>query len=150
MVNDSCPYCKEKIKANAILCKHCHTRLRYTREEMILSAIATRLGSRPYLTPQPMLSAYLASPPTFDLEATPCKAICSTRHPQGGEEYKNCVKECELADTIAVVVERLSKDLFDICIEEIWGGGHIDTIPFEKSVRERFSRPRDKRRVRPR
>ena len=33
MKETQCPYCREEIKPEALTCKHCHTRLRLTKEE---------------------------------------------------------------------------------------------------------------------
>ena len=57
---------------------------------------------------------------------------------------QECLDDCKAAKLIAIVAERLKREL-DFTIEDIiWGGGDIDPLPFEKAVRERFSHPLDK------
>jgi len=63
MSNNSCPYCKELIKADAIICKHCHSSLHHTREEMVIAEVMERIR----LTPLPAIEKPSVSP---------CKALC--------------------------------------------------------------------------
>ena len=70
----------------------------------------------------------------------PCKAGCIKL--QGTPAYQDCIDNCDAYTLLAEAAERLHKELVLTCLEVIWGGGHIDPIPFEKEVRKRFSRPR--------
>jgi len=130
MKNNSCPYCKEEIKPNAIKCKHCHASLHPTRKEMAIAEITERIMLPPPAITKP--------------SGTPCKALCYVKFGSNKVRLNECVDDCEAASAIATVAEKLHRELFETFIEVIWGGGDIDPIPFEKSVREHFSPPPDK------
>ena len=129
MDNISCPYCKEEIIADAILCKHCHTSLPSTREEMVMAEITERL----------------APAPAIKRSVSAAEALCYFKFQGDKVALKECLDDAKIASGIALVAEKLHRELSKTFIELVWEGGNIDPIPFEKSVRERFSRPPDKR-----
>jgi len=134
MGNISCPYCREEIKADAVLCRYCHSRLRSTLKEKVLSAIAARFSQ--------IEGARIQSGWTF--ENVRCELSCKYRYAPETDELRDCLEECREAEAIAQVAEDLSRELNYTIIDIVWGGGDIDPVPFEKAVRERFSRPRGK------
>ena len=127
MDNNECPCCKEEIKAGAIICKHCHTKLDITRAERVISAMQ--------LTPSPVVST-----PSF----SPCEGVCyaTFQAPEDKGKLEECLDECRALEAIAALADRLNQELNKTIIEIIWEGGDIDPLPFEKKVRERFSQPR--------
>ena len=127
MKRNSCPYCKEEIKPDAIICKHCHSNLHPTRKEMAIAQIMERITLPPPTVTKP--------------SGSPCKALCHVKFGTNKVRLNQCLDDCEAASAIATVAEKLNRELFETFIETIWGGGDIDPIPFEKSVREHFSRP---------
>lgn len=127
MKSAQCPYCKEEIKADAMICKHCHERLSWSREELVMAAISERIRIAAG-TPIPM--------PSYSI----CRAHCYGTHRNEIAALNQCFKDCEAAEAIAAVAERLHKELIVTFADIVWGGGDIDPLPFEKSVRERFSR----------
>ena len=129
MKSVQCPYCAEEIKAEAVICKHCHERLYWTREETVMAAIMERLqvALPPYSFEMPSVSA--------------CGARCYTHYAHNEMRLKECLDNCKLASVLAEVAARLQRELIVTFADIVWGGGDIDSLPFEKSVRERFSRP---------
>ena len=127
MGSNTCPYCKEEIKAEAIICKHCHTKLHYTPAERLLAAIQYRLG-------------YAHAPGITIGPISPCKAACYGRQ-LSGAQLQECLDNCDAIEYLAIVAERLVKELNETIIDVVWKKGDIDPLPFEKLVRERFSRP---------
>jgi hypothetical protein len=123
MKSDSCPYCKETIKTNATVCKHCHSHLRPTLKDMALAEIAERIG--PFRGP---VSAH--------------KAWCYFRYANDKVGLNECLDDADAASALAMAAERLHKELFDSMWEYLLAGGDIDPVPFERSIRERFSRGR--------
>jgi len=124
MKNTICPYCKEDIKIDALICKHCKTKLSYTKEEKIINAISGRIK----------IGTYSHS---FDIptNVTACEASCQKL---SGASKEQCLDDCKATAYLAFIVERLHKELSLTVYDIIWGGGDIDPIPFEKEVRERF------------
>ena len=121
-----CPFCKEEIAPGAIICKSCKNRIFRTKQEMAVAMI--RKGE--YAIPKP--------------SGDPCEALCYAKFHNNKAKLQECLDECKVAIIIAVVAERLKREL-EITMEDIiWGGGDIDPVPFEKAVRERFSHPIDK------
>lgn len=127
MDNISCPYCKEEIKADAILCKHCHTSLPGTREEMVIAEITE-----------------MAPAPAIKRSVSAAEALCYFKFRNDKVALQQCLDDAKIASGIALVAEKLHRELSKTIVDVVWGGGDIDPIPFEKSVKERFSRPPDK------
>ena len=127
-----CPYCKEEIKARAMICKHCHERLYWSREEVVMAAILERIQTAAKTIVAP--SSGKAS----------CTALCHARFhgdkPEDVDALDVCLQRCEAAALTAVAAEKLLRELIVTIGDIVWGGGDIDPISFEKLVRERFSR----------
>lgn len=131
MENDVCPYCKEKIKANAIICKHCHSNLYHSKKEMTLSAIARRMGT-----------SHTIQIPSF----SPCKALCYAKFGKlpNKKLLNECLDNCKAIEAEAMMAERLVKVLYDNILDIIWNGGNIDPKPIEKMIQDYFSKLRNK------
>jgi hypothetical protein len=121
MKSAQCPYCKEEIKADAMICKHCHERLYWSREELVMAAISERIR----------IAAGSVSA---------CGALCYAKFASNKVRLNECLDNCKAAEATAAVAERLQRELIVTFADIVWGGGDIDPVPFEKSVRERFSR----------
>ena len=134
MGNNLCPYCKEEIKADAIICKHCHTMLHRNSKQMVLSEIAVQFRRSHIIDAGPI---------------SPCKAACYANYAnhQNKKLLNDCLRDCEAASAVAAIAEKLEKELFETFIDIVWTGGDIDPVPLESSVRERFSHPRGKDRA---
>ena len=128
MKNVQCQYCKEEIKPEAMICKHCHERLYWSREELVMAAISERI--------QMAVGALITIP-----NVSVCGALCHAKFANNKVRLKECLDDCKAAEAIALVAEQLHKELFVTFADIVWGGGDIDPLPFEKTVRERFSRP---------
>ena len=124
-----CPYCKEAIKPDAMICKHCHERLYPSREERVMAAILQRI--------QMAVGTPIAVP-----SVTACGASCYAKHAKNKARLDQCLDDCRAIEALAAVAERLHRELVLTFAERVWGGGDIDPVPFEKAVRERFSQPR--------
>jgi len=126
MDKTNCPFCKEEIIAGALICKHCHERILWTKEERIIDAISRRLK---------LLNRIEYTVPAF----SPCKGFCYGVYKNNESGLKQCLKDCEAYEAIALLAERMNRELFDTFADIIWSGGDIDPIPFERAVRKRFS-----------
>lgn len=137
MESAECPYCKEEIKADAMICKHCHQRLFRSREERVMAAIWERI--RIATGAQFAVASYsiteIATP-----SRSKCRALCYGRFRHEPAGLHQCFNECDALEAITAVGERLFGDLMVTFADIVWEGGDIDPLPFEKSVRERFSR----------
>ena len=127
MDSTSCPYCREDIKADAILCRHCHTSLPRTREEMVMAEIDGRLVPPPAIT-----------------SGSVSEAFCRFKFGSDRVALQECLNDAKAAQAAVLLAERLHRELSMTFLDVVWGGGDIDPLPLEKSVRERFSRPPDK------
>ena len=128
MDTDTCPFCKEEIKIEAILCKHCHSPLKVSPAERILYL---------YRWVTPIL------PPLSTPSLSPCKGLCYAKFKDDKSGLKQCLRECEAEAATAIIMAKLQREL-DLTFEDIiWGGGDIDPKPFEREVRKRFSNPRE-------
>ncbi len=118
-----CQYCRETIKKDAIKCKHCHSVLRTTREDMMLAAIQTHH----------VLESVKVGP------VSACEASCYGRH-LSKAQLTECLDNCKAIEAARMVYERLHKELNLSFYEIIWGGGDIDPLPLERELRKRLSR----------
>ena len=126
MKNVQCQRCKEEIKADAMICKHCHERLYWTREELVMAAISERIR---------MIAAASVSIPSVSA----CGALCHAKFARDKVRLNECLDDCKAAEAVALVAERLQRELVVTFADIVWGGGDIDPVPFEISVRERFA-----------
>lgn len=130
MEKKACPFCKEEIQAVALVCKHCRTRLRYTRAEQVLTTI--------------LQSANINHlPPSLDLPTGPIsawEALCYFKFPKDSIERQECLEQAMASAIIKEFTERMVKELTFTIFDVIWGGGDIDPIPWEREVRKRFWR----------
>jgi len=128
-----CPYCREEIHLEAVNCKHCHTRLRISREEKIISAVAVKLNQIP--------------PGAISIPSgSACEAACHSRFAKHRNKalLTQCLDDCKAAEAVALLAEKLQRELFDSFLDIVWGGGDIDPVPLEKNIRERFAQPKVK------
>lgn len=129
MATSKCFYCKEEVKADARVCKHCNSRLRYSRKDR-LSDLIQKIGY-----------VYLGEPQSVTMPVmTPCAAGCYSHHLEGAA-LDECLQDCKAIEASKLVWERLHMDLYRSFIEVVWEGGDIDPKPLEDKIRERFSQP---------
>ena len=127
MKSARCPYCKEEIKANAMICKHCHERLYWSREELVMAAISEKILKAPGIS--------------FAITSvSACGALCYAKFAGSKVRLNECLDNCKAIEAIAALAERMQRELIVTFADIVWGGGDIDPVPFEKLVRERFSR----------
>ena len=134
-----CPYCREEVKPEALTCEHCHTRLRLTREETLILAIQRRIDPAAYQATVAQLAPVITIGPV-----SPCKAWCHWKHRDNKPALNQCLDDCKAheAEAIAMQAERMVEELCLSFIEVVWKyGGDIDPLPFEREIRERFSKP---------
>lgn len=124
-----CRYCKEEIKADALICKHCHQRLDWSREEMLMSAVSE--GMR-------VAVVDVVSAPS----GSACEAFCHARAGSGAP-LNECLDSCKATEAVRILAERMQRELVFTFHDVIWGGGDIDPLPLERSVRQAFSQPRE-------
>ena len=122
-----CPFCKEEIQPGALICKHCHERLFPNRADLIMNAVMEQIRFA--------VGVGIAKP-----SVSACGGLCYSKFSSNKPRLTECLDECKLAEAIAAVAEKLHRELVLTMAEIIWGGGDIDPIPFEKTVRERFKR----------
>ena len=126
MISAQCPYCKEEIKTDAMICKHCHERLHWSREELVMAVISERIRIA--------AGASIAIP-----SISACGALCHSKFAGDKVRLNECLDDCKAIEATAAVAEKLQRELIVTIADIVWGGGDIDPVPFEKSVRERFS-----------
>ena len=137
MNNTQCPYCKEEIKPEALTCKHCNTRLRLTREEKLILAIQRRVDPEGYRATVAKLTPIFTVGPI-----TACQAFYHWRHRDDRPGLSQCLDDCRADDAVAMLAERMVEELCLSFIEVVWEhGGDIDPLPFEREIRDRFSKP---------
>ena len=122
-----CPYCKEEIKADAMICKHCHERLYRSPRELVMAVALERI--RMVVT-----SSII---PSVD----PCGALCYAKFSHSKPALNECLDNCKAAEAVALVAEKLHREFVAILADIVWGKGDIDPIPLERAIRERFSQP---------
>lgn len=127
MKSAQCQYCKEEIRPDAMICKHCHERLYWSREEILMAAISEKLR---------IVANDLITIPSVSA----CGALCYAKVSRNKALLNECLNDCKAAEAVAAVAEKLQKELIVTFHDLVWGGGDIDPIPFEISVRERLSR----------
>ena len=127
MKSAQCQYCKEEIKADAMICKHCHERINWSREEVVMAAILERI--------QIVAGSIIVKPSVSD-----CGAFCHTKFASDKVGLNECLETCKIASGAAIVAENMLRELIVTFADIVWGGGNIDPLRFKKSVRERFSR----------
>jgi len=128
MKSVQCPYCKEEIKFDAMICKYCHERIYWSREEVVMAEISGKLRIA--------ASGSIAIP-----SVSTCGALCHSKFASNKVRLNECRDDCKAASATAAVAEKLQRELIVTFADIVWGGGDIDPIPFEKLVRECFSRP---------
>ena len=136
MKETQCPYCREEIKPEALTCKHCHTRLRLTKEEKLILAIQRRIDPDAYQATVAKLK------PVFTIgPISACQAWCHWRHSGKIPGLNQCLDDCRADEAIAILAERMVEELCLSFIEIVWKhGGDIDPLPFEREIRDRFSK----------
>ena len=129
METEKCPLCREVINSDAIICKHCHERVFLSRADFIMSSINDRIRIA------------MAGAKELKQEISHSEALCYVKFSHDQVALKECLDECKLANALAAIAEKLHRELNITMAGIIWGGGDIDPLPFEKAVREQFSRP---------
>jgi hypothetical protein len=129
MKSAECPHCKEEVKAEATICKHCHERLRFSREERVMAAIMDRA--------RVAVGAAVTIP-----AVSACGAFCHAHFSGDKVRLTQCLDDCKAAEAAALVAERLHRELTLTFADIVWGGGDIDPLPLERAVRSRFSSPK--------
>lgn len=124
----SCPFCREEIRADAVLCKHCHSRLQRTRTDMAIAAVMER--GRIAVGPPPAI---------FRPSGGACEAWCYYRHGNDKGALQQCLDDCKAEKAMELLLENLHRELDQTFIDVIWSGGDIDPKPLEEAVRERFA-----------
>ena len=126
MGNEKCPYCCEEIPAEAIKCKYCQSEILHSQRERIIAR----------------LSNLIAFPVVSQPPLSPCKANCYRLF--GGSKNKarlnQCLSDCDAEEAVQLLAERLKKELIVDFMDIVWGGGDIDPVPLERSIRKRFAK----------
>lgn len=127
MNSEPCPFCKEPIKPEALVCPHCQQRVSWLREELMMAAVARGIRA--------------ATGDFVDASSvTGCKAFCVSRYRNDRVGRQQCLDNCEATSAVELIAEQLQRDLVRAFAEIIWGGGDIDPVPLELAIRERLSR----------
>lgn len=141
--HEECPYCREDVKAGAVLCRYCRSTLRVDRRVMMMSAALQGLTEAAVqLDP-----SRLPQLPPANLST--CKIACHSKHGGSNPALQECLDNCDAVAMIRKIAERLVEELIISFEDIIWGSGDIDPlpddfdpVPFEEAVRDRFNRPR--------
>lgn len=120
----SCPFCKEEVMAEAVLCKHCHSQLKRTRTDMAIAAVIARGRVDP--------------PAIFKPSGGACGAWCYYRHGNSKGALQQCLDDCKAERAMEILLEELHRELDLTFIDLVWGGGDIDPKPLEEAMRDRF------------
>jgi hypothetical protein len=127
MTEEQCPYCREDIKSGATICKHCRSTLKTSREVALAAAISEGLRAG--------VGIGVESKPISD-----CEALCVAKFSGHKVAMSECLDNCKAISMVRMVAEKLQRDLASALAEHVWGGGDIDPLPLERSVRDRFAR----------
>ena len=138
MAESACPFCKEAIKSDAALCKHCRSWLGSSREGMLMSALSAPSDAASNVQLAGARPGILASMPSV----TDCNAWCIWKHRGDKVGLRKCLDDCKAQSAIKALAEKLHFDLQMTFFEIIWKGGNIDPKPLEKAVREQFAKSR--------
>ena len=134
--DSNCPFCREEVKAEAILCKHCHSPLHHDRRAIVMSGVLSRME---IVTAEINRSLQVQLPP---VNVSSCKVLCHHKFSEDKAALRECLGSCDADSMVAVIAERLQRELVLTFAELIWGGGDIDPVPFEQKVRDHFSQPK--------
>jgi hypothetical protein len=120
----SCPFCKEEVMADAVLCKHCRSQLKRNHTDMAIAAVIARGRVEP--------------PAIFKPSGSEREAWCYFRFGNDKVALQQCLDDSKAEQAIEFLLENLHRELDLTFIEIVWGGGDIDIELLEEELRERF------------